>query len=255
MFDLKGRVAVITGASSGIGRDAAMAYAEQGADVAILARREEKLVELAKEITEKTGRKVVTAKCDVAKEADVKAAVEKVLAEFGKIDILLNNAGVAYECTVEHMSEEQWDQGMDVNVKSIFWMCKYVLPNMKENKYGRIVNVASVNSKIADKGETLARHVYNTSKAAVNGITIAMAASYAELNITVNAVGPALFMSEMTADTLFTDDFLPVYKAVCPAGRPGNPGELNSTFLYLSAEESGYVTGQTIYVDGGLTIV
>lgn len=255
MFDLKGRVAVITGASSGIGRDAAMAYAEQGADVAILARREEKLVELAKEITEKTGRKVVTAKCDVTKEADVKAAVEKILAEFGKIDILLNNAGVGFESAVEYMSEEQWDKGMDTNVKSIFWMSKYVIPNMKENKYGRIVNIASVNAKMADKGEAMARHVYNASKAAVNGITVGMAVSYAEFNITVNAVGPALFESEMTRGTLFTDEFLPIYNAVCPTGRPGNPGELNSTFLYLSAEETSYVTGQTIYVDGGLTIV
>lgn len=253
-FDLTGKVAVITGASSGLGADAARAYAEQGADVALLARRKEKLDAVVKEI-QAAGHKAIAVQCDVSKEEDVKAAVAEVLGHYGRIDILLNNAGIAAGGSVETLTTEQWDASMDINVKGIFLMCKYVIPGMKEQKYGRIVNVASVNAILADKPAALVRHVYNTSKAAVLGLTKGMAASYAQYGITVNAVGPGLFESEMTADTLFKhQEFMNMYNALCPASRPGARGELNGPVLFFSSEGCGYTTGQFLVVDGGFSI-
>lgn len=254
LFDLTGKVAVVTGASSGLGADAARAYAAQGADVALLARRKEKLDEVVKEITA-TGRKAIAVQCDVSKEDSVKAAVEEVLNHFGKIDILLNNAGIAQGGSVETLTTEQWDNSMDINVKGIYLMCKYVIPQMKEHKYGRIVNIASVNAILADKPDALVRHVYNTSKAAVLGLTKGMAASYAQYNITVNALGPGLFESEMTADTLFKHQaFMNMYNSLCPASRPGARGELNGPVLFFSSDAASYTTGQFIVVDGGFSI-
>ncbi len=255
LFDLTGKVAVVTGASSGLGADAALAYAEAGADVALLARRVEKLNEV-KAGLEKTGRKILAVGCDVTKEDSVQAAVETVLKEFGHIDILLNNAGVAVRGGVDSMSVEEWDRSFDTNVKGIFLVSKYVVPQMKERGYGKIVNIASVNAVIADKNDTFIRHSYNASKSAVIGLTKGMACSYARYGITVNAIGPALFESEMTAGTLFKSEaFLQGYSAMNPAGRPGNKGELNGTVLYLSSDASSYVQGQFIVVDGGGAIV
>ncbi len=255
LFDLTGKVAVVTGASSGLGADAALAYAKAGADVALLARRYDKLQDL-KAVIENTGRKALAVACDVTKEESVKEAMETVLNTFGHIDILLNNAGIAVRGGVDSMTEEEWDIAFDTNVKSIFLTSKYVIPSMKEKGYGKVVNIASVNAVVADKNDMFIRHSYNSSKSAVLGLTKGMAASYARYGITVNAVGPALFESEMTAGTLFkSEQFLNTYNAVNPAGRPGGKGELNGTILYLSSDASSYVQGQFIVVDGGGSIV
>jgi gluconate 5-dehydrogenase len=254
-FNLSGKVAVITGASSGLGKDAALAYAEAGADVALLARRVEKLNEVKAEI-EKTGRKVLAVGCDVTNEDSVKNAMQQVMDTFGHIDILLNNAGVAVRGGVDSMTVEEWDRSFDTNVKGIFLASKYVVPHMKEQGYGKIVNIASVNAIVADKFDVFIRHSYNSSKAAVVGLTRGMAASYARYGITCNAIGPALFESEMTSSTLFkSEEFLAKYNTVNPAGRPGNKGELNGTVLYLSSDASSYVQGQFIIVDGGSALV
>ncbi len=255
LFDFTGKVAVVTGASSGLGADAARAYAEYGADVALLARRKEKLDAIVEEI-KATGKNAIAVQCDVSDEESVKNAVQQVLDHYGKIDILLNNAGVAFAGSVEDMTVEQWDMAMDVNVKGIFLMSKYVVPHMKEQNYGRIVNIASVNAVIADKADTLVRHAYNASKSGVVGLTIGMAASLAKHGITVNALGPGLFESEMTADTLFKEErFLQMYNSLCPASRPGRKGELNGPILFLSSDAVTYTTGQFIRVDGGMTLV
>lgn len=255
LFDLTGKVAVVTGASSGLGADAALAYAEAGADVAILARRVEKLNQVKADI-EKTGRKALAVGCDVTDEESVKQAMQAVLDTFGHIDILLNNAGVAVRGGVDTMTVEDWDKSFNTNVKGIFLASKYVIPQMKERGYGKIVNIASVNAIMADKSDMFIRHSYNASKSAVLGLTKGMAASYARYGITVNAIGPALFESEMTAGTLFkSEQFLQSYNAGNPTSRPGKKGELNGTVLYLSSDASSYVQGQFIVVDGGGSIV
>lgn len=255
MFDLTGKVAVVTGASSGLGADAARAYVEAGADVAILARRVEKLETLKEELST-SGKKVIAVQCDVANEESVKNACETVLKEFGKVDILLNNAGVGILGGVDTLSIEDWNLSIDTNMKGIFLMCKYLVPQMIERKYGKIVNVASVNAVVADKEDFLARHSYNASKAGVRGLTMGMAATYAKHGITVNSIGPGLFETEMTAEGLFgNEQFMNFFKMKNPAGRPGARGELNGTIIYLSSDASSYVTSQHILVDGGDTIV
>ena len=254
LFDLTGKVAVVTGASSGLGADAAMAYAEAGANVALLARRKEKLDNMAKKIAD-AGHHAVAVQCDVSDEESVKAAVDTVLSRYKKIDILLNDAGVAQGGSVESLTTQQWDRSMNINVKGIYLMSKYVVPQMKKRKYGRIVNIASVNAVLADKADALVRHVYNASKAAVVGLTKGMAASYAQYGITVNALGPGLFLSEMTQNTLFQhQEFLNTYNTLCPASRPGGRGELNGPVLFFSSDACSYTTGQFILVDGGFSL-
>lgn len=246
---------MVTGASSGLGADAARAYAAYGADVALLARRKERLDALAGELRGQ-GVDALPVACDVSDEESIKAAVKEVLDHFGRIDILLNNAGVAVPGGVETLTPEEWDRSMNVNVKGIYLMCKYVVPQMRERKYGKIVNIASINATLADKVPELWRHSYNASKAAVRGLTIGMAASYAADNITVNSIGPGLFESEMTENTLFKHEgFMNMYNGIDPASRPGRRGELNGTIIYFSSEASSYVTGQHVIVDGGFSIV
>lgn len=255
MFDLKDKVAVVTGASSGLGADAARAYARAGAKVCLLARRIEKLESVAKEIHE-LGSDVLAVKCDVSSEESVKEAVEKIIKTYGKIDILLNNAGVAVRGDVVNLKEDEWDLAFNTNVKGVYLMSKYVIPHMQEQKYGKIVNVASINAVVGDKKDIFVRHSYNASKAAVVGLTMGMATYYGKYNITVNAVGPGLFESEMTENTLFkSEDFLKMYSAQNPMNRPGAKGELNGPIMFLSSDESSYVNGQFIVVDGGIRFV
>lgn len=255
MFELNGKIAVVTGASSGLGKDAAIAYAKEGANVCLLARRAEKIEDLAKEI-ESLGVKAIALKCDVTKEEEIKTAVEAIINRFGRIDILLNNAGIAVRGGVDTLSEEDWDKSMDTNVKGIYLVSKYVIPIMKNQNYGKVVNISSINALLADKSDIFIRHSYNASKAAVLGLSKGMAASYAKFGITVNSICPGLFESEMTEDTLFkSQEFLKSYNMLCPASRPAKKGELNGTILYFSSDASSYVTGQHIVVDGGLSIV
>lgn len=255
LFDLRGKVAVITGASSGLGADAARAFAENGANIAILARRKEKLESL-KDSLKDTGVNILPVACDVTDEENVKSAIGEVIKEFGKIDILINNAGIAVRGTVDEMDTTEWQKSIDTNLNSIYYTCKYVLPHMKEAKYGKVVNIASVNAVISDKYPPFLRHSYNATKAAVVGLTRAIAASHSQYGITCNAVGPGLFESEMTEDTLFkSDEFLKVYNYQNPTSRPAKRGELNGTLMYLSTDASSYVTGQLILVDGGITLI
>jgi gluconate 5-dehydrogenase len=255
MFDLHGKVAVVTGASSGLGADCARAYAKEGADVALLARRKDKLEAVAEELRG-MGVKALPVQCDVTQEDQVKAAIEQVAKEFGHIDILYNNAGIAVRGGVVELSVEDWDKSMNTNVKSLFLVSKYVVPHMIKQNYGKIVNVSSINAYIADKDDRFIRHGYNASKAAVRGLTLGMACSYGRYNITVNAIGPGLFESEMTENTLFkSEEFMKLYNTQCPMSRPGRRGEVAGVALFLSSDASSYVTGQYIIIDGGMSLV
>lgn len=251
MFDLTGKVAVVTGASSGLGHDAAIAYAEYGADVALLARRYDRLVELKEKIEKETGRKALAIKCDVTNEEEIKAAVNEVLDKFGKIDILLNNAGTNILGDVVNLKREDWDTVLNTNLRSDFLTSKYVVPHMIERKYGKIVNIASVNAVMADKDEWIQRPAYNASKAGVVGLTMAMSTALAKHGITVNAIGPGLFPTEMTEPLFGLEPFMTSYSQRNPACRPANPGELNGAVIFLSSDASRYCQGQFIIVDGG----
>lgn len=252
LFDLTGQVAIVTGASSGIGADAARGYAQAGASVALLARRKEKLEALASEISDNGG-KAFAVQCDVSKEKQVQAAFDRIMTNLGKVDILLNNAGVAIRGSVDQIEEEDWDRSMNINVKGPYFMAKYAVPIMKSQKYGRIVNVSSVNAVLGDKAPDLVRHSYNASKSALVGLTKGMAASLMMWGITVNAIAPGLFETEMTENTLFkAEAFMQMYNNLCPAGRPGASGEMNGPILFFSSKACSYVTGQVLFVDGGL---
>ena len=246
---------MIFGASSGIGAATAVAYAEHGAKVVIVARRLGKLEELKAKI-EANGGEVLAIECDVISEESVKNAVKKIKEVYGKVDILFNNAGIAQRGSVEQLTVDEWDYSMNVNVRSIMLTSKYILPMMKERKFGKIVNTTSINAVLFDKGDELTRHVYNASKAAVIGLTGAMGATYAKHGITVNSVGPGLFETEMTENTLFAHEgFMNAYKMLNPVGRAGNMEEVVGVILFLSSPASNYCVGEYIRVDGGLSRV
>ncbi|WP_334074162.1 MULTISPECIES: SDR family NAD(P)-dependent oxidoreductase [Paenibacillus] len=251
-FDLTGKVAVVTGGSGGIGFEIARVFAVQGADVALLDKKADHLEAQAGKIRD-CGRKAISVPCDVTKEEEVREAVNRVLDTFSKIDILVNNAGVAGAGSVDQLEESEWDAVVDPNLKGIYLMSKHVVKYMKQRKYGKIINMASVCGLVGSKAVPL--HAYSASKGAVVNLTRAMGASYAQDGITVNAIGPSLFRTEMTEAALYKGDFLKMYNNLCPMGRPGNPEELNGAALYFASDASSYTTGQTLFVDGGWSAV
>lgn len=248
-MDLTGRVAVVTGASSGLGYEYCKALAENGAKVAAFARRVERLETLKEEI-ETAGGTCLPVQCDVTQEQQVVDGVKKVLDTFGKIDILVNNAGAIAYCPTTELALEKWKQVVDISLTGYFLMARECAKNMIENKYGRIINTASMFGKIASfRNPILA---YNATKGAIPNFTRSLAQEWAEYNITVNAIGPGEFPSEMM---VITDEAVEQLKARCPIGRPGKIDELCGQLLLFASENCSYTTGQTIYIDGGYTIV
>ncbi|KNF07335.1 gluconate 5-dehydrogenase [Gottschalkia purinilytica] len=252
LFDLTGKIAIVTGASSGLGVQFAKALARQGADVAIVARRLEKLESLSKEITS-MGRKCLAVKCDVTNEQDIINAVKKIVNEYGTIDILVNNAGISVVEKVEEHSLELWNKVIQTNLTGVFLFAREVGKTMIKNKYGKVINTASINGHVGSLGGT--NTAYCASKGAVVNFTRALSAEWAPYNITVNAIGPGCFESEMTAELIGNEFFEQLVKSRCPMGRMGRQGELDGALIYLASDASSYTTGQTIFVDGGWTSV
>lgn len=252
MFDLTGRVAVITGASSGLGYQMAKGFAAQGADLVVLARRVEKLKAVAEEI-QSMGVKCLALPCDVTDTKAVDTAAEKAFAEFGKIDILVNNAGSAKNAGVLNMTDEEWDFTIDTDLNSVFKVTRAFSKYMVEQKYGRIINIASMYGLVGNTAlDTVA---YHTSKGGVVNFTRAVAAELAKYNITCNAICPGYFETELTSETLKTEQFSTYMKTTVPMGRYGREGELNAAAIFLGCDESSYITGQMLVVDGGYTAV
>ena len=252
MFNYKGRVVVVTGASSGLGKQMAIAYAQQGADLAILARRVEKLEELSKQI-KKLGSKCVAIKCDVTNVQDIENAKNIVAKEFGKVDVLVNCAGSAKNNGVLAMTDEEWQFTIDTDLSSVFYVTRAFAGMMKEKKYGRIINIASMYGLVGNTAiDTVA---YHASKGGVVNFTRAVAAELAKYNITCNAICPGYFATELTIDTLNTESFTNYMKATVPLGRYGKEGELNAGAIFLGSEEASYVTGVILPIDGGYTAV
>lgn len=248
-FDLTGDVAIVTGASSGLGIQFSKALANQGANIALFARREDRLKEVKKQIEDEFGVKVEYYVCDVTDSDVVDKQVKKVVEDFGKIDILVNNAGLGLTAPTENTTNEDWLKMMEINVNSLFYMARAVSHNMLENGYGRIINLGSIHSSVALPGGGVT--MYSTTKGAVKNLTMSLAVEWAQRGITVNAIGPGYFESEMTQGVLSNENFTALLKAADPMGRPGKPGELDTALLMFASHESTYTTGQLLSVDGG----
>ena len=252
MFDLKGQVAVVTGASSGLGKQISYAFAKQGADVAILARRVEKLEELKIEL-EKFGVKVLPIKCDVTSTEDINNAALTVEREFGKVDILVNCAGASRDKGVLEMNDEEWEFTINTDLTSVFKVTRSFADIMKKNNYGRIINISSMYGMVGNT--EIPTIAYHSSKGGVINFTRAAAAELAKYGITVNCVCPGYFYTELTTDVLNTESFQKFAKEHVPMQRYGNEGELNAGIIFLASKEASYVTGTILPIDGGYTCV
>jgi gluconate 5-dehydrogenase len=230
----------------------ALAFAKQGADLAILARRVEKLESLAKEIS-KIGVKCLPVKCDVTNVAEINEASKIVKKQFGKVDVLVNCAGSAKNNGVLNMTDEEWQFTIDTDLSSVFYVTRAFANIMKTKKYGRIINIASMYGLVGNTAlDTVA---YHSSKGGVVNFTRAVAAELAKYNITCNAICPGYFATELTIDTLKTEAFTNYMKATVPLGRYGKEGELNAGAIFLGSAEASYVTGVILPIDGGYTAV
>jgi len=244
MFDLTGKVALVTGASSGMGRATALALAVQGAKVVVAARRMDKLESLVAEI-KSHGKEAIAVKMDVTRRAEVDAAVALAVRTFGKLDILVNNAGALDYSPFLTMTEEKWDLVIDTNLKGYFFAAQAAAREMAKNKWGRIINIASIASGGAGIGFAQLVH-YTSSKGGVMGMTEALAAELGQYNILVNAIGPGGIDTEMTKGMDASS-----FTSRLSVKRLGKPEEIAAAVVYFASEEAGYTTGATLYVDGG----
>ena len=252
MFNLKGKVAVITGASSGLGKQMAKGFAKQGADLVILARRIERLEDLQKEL-EQNGIKVLPIKCDVTSTEDIDNAAKTAEKEFGKVDILVNCAGSSKDAGVLEMTDQEWDFTIATDQTSVFKMTRAFANIMKKNNYGRVINIASMYGLVGnDEIPTIA---YHSSKGGVVNFTRAAAAELAKYNITVNCICPGYFYTELTTAVLDTERFQEFANVHVPMKRYGKEGELNAGVIFLASDEASYVTGIILPIDGGYTCV
>ena len=250
MFDLTGCVAVVTGASSGLGAQMAKGLARQGADIALLARRTDKLAEVAKEI-EDLGVKCIAVKCDVTVKEDIDAAVEKIVAEMGTVDILVNNAGAGTTCPAEDMPLETWNNYINLNLTAVFMCAQAFGRVMLDKGYGRIINIASMYGIVASIGTK--NSPYAAAKGGVLNLTRQLASEWASRGVNVNGIAPGYFVSEATTPYLAV--VTPIAEEKTPIHRVGQPGELDAAVCFLASKEASYVVGVTIPVDGGYTCV
>jgi NAD(P)-dependent dehydrogenase (short-subunit alcohol dehydrogenase family) len=250
MNGLKGKVAVVTGATSGIGKIAALALAEQGVNLVLAGRRTDKGVEIQKQ-TEAKGVKSIFQTADVAKESDIKKLFEIVEKEFGRLDFALNNAGVESEAAgVDAFNNEQYDQVMDTNVRGTMLSMKYEIPLMRKNGKGSIVNVSSIAGLVGFANFS----VYVASKHAVLGLTKSAALELAHDSIRVNAVSPGAIQTDMLNRWVDNNDEAKAgFAKMHPMGRVGKPEEIAAAALFLMSDDSAFVTGQSLAVDGGYT--
>ncbi|HEV8069702.1 MAG TPA: 3-oxoacyl-[acyl-carrier-protein] reductase [Planctomycetaceae bacterium] len=245
---LDGRVAIVTGGSRGIGRAIVCALAREGAKVAFAYHSNQQAAdELAAEL-KREGREVVAFQCDVKQKSAADELVEAVLAKWEKIDILVNNAGVIRDTLLATMSEEHWNEVIATNLNGVFHFCQAVTRPMMSQRYGRMINVSSVAADFGNPGQSN----YAASKGGVDGFTRCVAAELAKRNITVNAVAPGFIETDMTiAVRSAAGD--QIVKHI-PARRLGKPEDVAHAVVFLASEESAYITGQVLRVDGGLTL-
>jgi gluconate 5-dehydrogenase len=251
LFDLTGRVALVTGGSRGLGEEIAEGLGEAGASLMLLARREEWLKDATKTMRER-GFRCEGAICDVSKPADVQRAVDRALDAFSQIDILVNNAGVSWGAAAEDMPLEKWHMVLDINLTGAFLFSQAVGRHMIRRGSGAIINIASI-AGLRGGAHGIHYAGYVASKGGLIAMTRELAANWAEHNIRVNAIAPGFFPSRLTEKVL--PKVMPYIESRVPMRRPGRPGELKGVAVFLAADASSYITGQTIVVDGGTTVV
>jgi 3-oxoacyl-[acyl-carrier protein] reductase len=244
-IDLTGHVAFVTGASQGIGRACALALAEAGATVALAARSEDKLASVVAEIAT-AGGQAAAFKMDVANEDEIKAAVKGAIEKFGKVDILINNAGITRDTLVMRMKRADWDAVLGTNLTGAFTCVQAVIGSMLKQRWGRIVNITSINGQIGQAGQAN----YASSKAGLIGLTMAVAREVASRNITVNAVAPGLIETAMTRD--LTPDLKDTMMKAIPLARIGTDQDIANAVRFLCSDQASYITGHVLNVNGGL---
>jgi 3-oxoacyl-[acyl-carrier protein] reductase len=243
---LGGKVALVTGAAGGIGAATALRFAREGALVAVNDAKAEGLEAVADEIR-KAGAKALVVAGDVTKKSDCERMVKAVVDAFGRVDILINNAGINRDAMAAKMTEEQWDAVLDVNLKGTFLCAQAALPGMRERAWGRVVNTSSVGS-LGNIGQAN----YAASKAGVIGLTKTLALEYAKYGVTVNAVAPGPVLTSMLAG--IPDALRDKIVAQVPMGRIAGPGEIASVHVFLCSDEAAFITGQVIFADGGMSV-
>lgn len=250
-FGIEGDTAIVTGASSGLGVDFAEALAEAGANVVIAARRYERLVENAEKIMEKNDDvRVLPVETDVTKEDQVINMVDAAVEEFGSLEIMVNNAGIAAMEPSVDMPLDVWKKVIDVNLTGVFLTARTAARQMIEQEFGKMINIASIYGAVGDKFHAAP---YYASKAAVINLTRAFAIEWAPYNINVNAIAPGFFPSEMTEDILDDEQARQLIKSRTALGRVGEPFDLQGALIYLASPASDYMTGETLFIDGGWT--
>jgi 3-oxoacyl-[acyl-carrier protein] reductase len=245
MFSLKDKVAVVTGASQGIGRNTALALAEAGAKIAVAARNEEKLTSLVNEIVA-AGGAALAVRMDVAEFDQVKAGFKQAVEAFGRLDILVNNAAVTRDGLAMRMKQEDWEAVVRTNLTGAHWCIQQALPVMVKARAGRIINISSVVAQSGNAGQAN----YVAAKAGLIGLTKAIAIEIASRGITVNAVAPGFIETPMTE--VLPDKVKEELKTRIPLGRMGSPRDVAAAIVFLASDEAGYITGHVLNVNGGM---
>ncbi|MFD2924798.1 SDR family NAD(P)-dependent oxidoreductase [Halobacillus naozhouensis] len=249
LFDLTGKVAIVTGASKGIGKDVARLLAQAGASIALVARNKSELEKVAAEI-HLIGRNAIVVPFDLTETSKIPKMVERIKDHFGHIDILINNAGLNIAKDAEMLTEEDWDKVMDINLKSVFFLCKEAGRFMREQKHGKIINMSS---QMAFVGY-YKRSAYSASKGGLTQLTKSLAIEWAQEKINVNAIAPTFIETEMTKSMFEDEDFRAQVLNRIPLGRLAKTEDIYGSVLYLASDSSNMVTGHTICVDGGWTV-